>query len=375
MTDEPLADVINLAGVEGREVDWLWYPYLPLGKLSILAGDPGVGKSFVGYALSTATSLGASIGDSDPLPKGRVLVMSAEDDVEDTIVPRLEAMGADRRMIDAVPLERAFILDDAGLERLKEITAASDYLFVFLDPLGYYLGAEADMHRQNQVRPMLQGLADIASDRDLTVVGNVHLNKSDAKAQYRLLGSIDFLAAARSVLLAFKTDDGSRGRALLHIKANVGPEGDPVGYDLTEGGGFTWRPDSDLTEADFERPDSSGRPSAEKDITKKFIRSYLERNGSTDAEEMNHLFKGVVSLSTVKRACKDLIKEGVLHKDPRGSRWYWELVQEATEPSQAGDLTPVQNPPELTPPPSTALTGTYDPGPVSDHDPVREESA
>ncbi|MDP2726169.1 MAG: AAA family ATPase, partial [Dehalococcoidia bacterium] len=203
--------VVRLDSVTPEQVEFLWHPYIPLGKLTILEGDPGLGKSWLALAIAAAISRGVKLpGATDPWGPADILLLSAEDGLADTITPRLDAMGADRGRITAITGiatdkgERGFSLAE-HLDLLEEVLTQYRPIFVILDPLVSFLGAGVDMYRANEVRAILAPLASLAERCRAAILAIRHLTKSGRdKAIYRGQGNIDFVAAARSVILAGK---------------------------------------------------------------------------------------------------------------------------------------------------------------------------
>jgi hypothetical protein len=241
--------VISLASIESEKVSWLWEPYLPAGKLTIVEGDPGAGKTWLTLAIGVKLTVEGH----------NVLYATAEDGLADTIRPRVEGMGAD--------LSRFFILrgarDKKG-ETLPFTLAEPEVLekailtyhpaLVVLDPIQGFLGGNVDMHRANEVRAKLAPLARIAETYGCAVVIVRHLSKALAgRSIYRGLGSIDFTAAARSVLLVGVDQEGRR--AIVHHKNSVGELGPSMSFEITEGR-FFWRGEVGITAADILRPDA-----------------------------------------------------------------------------------------------------------------------
>ena len=197
---EEESPIICMADVEPEDVSWLWYPYIPRGKLTLLEGDPGTGKSWVSLAIATAVSLGVSLPEADPFGPSDVLLLSAEDGLADTIRPRLDRMRADVSRVSA--WNRPMVFDSEGMLALEVEIAALRPALVVIDPLIAYMGAKVDTYRANQTRAILAPLAEIAERHDISILAVRHLRKSESsKAIYRGQGSIDFIASARSVLL------------------------------------------------------------------------------------------------------------------------------------------------------------------------------
>ena len=294
------SSLICLADVEAEDVSWLWYPYIPLGKLTLLDGDPGVGKSWVSLALATAVSLGTGLPGTEAREPQAVLLASAEDGVGDTLRPRLDAMGAAVGRIHAVKGTLEFA--DGGLVILEQHIESVGPLLVVIDPLVAYIGADVDIHRANETRSIMARLADIAGTHNCAILAVRHLTKGGAlKPIYRGLGSIDFTAACRSVLLAGCDPDDERRRALAHIKSNLAPKGSAIGYELREGG-FYWTGESDLTAERMLSVVGGGEARTARDEAADFLRDELSR-GPVDATEVWRAAKEAgLSEATIKRA-------------------------------------------------------------------------
>jgi DNA repair protein RadA/Sms len=240
------SELVDLSKVAPAQVEPLWGgTRMALKKLTLAQGDPGVGKSFA--LLKVAADL-SRVGR-------RVLILQVEDGIADTTVPRLHSLGADLSLIKAFPVGKAPVLDTAGIAKLEQHVAHWRPSLVIVDPVTYFLGAKVDMHRANEVRECLAALARIAEQYDTAIVPIIHMNKGSAKALYRSLGSIDFSAAVRSVLMFGHVEqEPDRGRAIFHIKCNYGAREEPAGYDIVDGA-FLWRAtDITLAEAEGRKP-------------------------------------------------------------------------------------------------------------------------
>lgn len=184
------------SSVKQRKVEWLWYPYIPYGKLTILQGDPGEGKSTFMLNIAALLTRGKNMPDGFPVSEPqRVVYQTAEDNLADTVKPRLTAAGADCEMIAyIVDEEDPLTLEDSRIEKILEQTKAR--LFI-LDPLQAYLSQDSDMNSAGRMRNQLKKLADIAAKFKCAVVLIGHMNKaSGEKNLYRGLGSIDIAAIA-----------------------------------------------------------------------------------------------------------------------------------------------------------------------------------
>ena len=228
---EPCLKLIHMDQVEVEEIEWLFYPFIPYGKVTIIQGDPGEGKTTVvlqiiakltkGEAILSETSEGKS--EETGVEPINVIYQTAEDGLGDTIKPRLLAAGAD--------CSRVLVIDDQDQpltmvdERLEEAIIQTKARLVVLDPIQGFLGAGVDMHRANEIRPLMKRISVLAEKYQCAIILIGHMNKnSNGKSSYRGLGSIDFQAAARSVLIVGRVKDEPEIRVICHVKSSLAPE-------------------------------------------------------------------------------------------------------------------------------------------------------
>lgn len=199
MQNEEL-EIIRMSEIQMREVEWLWYPYIPFGKLTIIQGDPGEGKTTFALRLAAACSTGTAMPGMESLSPFNVIYQSAEDGLEDTIKPRLTEAGADQeRVINIREDKKSLHLLDS---RIEKAIVRCDAKLLILDPLQGYLGERIDMNRANEIREVMKAIGQVAQRTGCAIVLVGHLNKATGMiSAYRGLGSIDFRAAARSVLV------------------------------------------------------------------------------------------------------------------------------------------------------------------------------
>ena len=241
--------LIRLSEVQPVEVEWLWKPYVPLGKLTIIEGDPGVGKSFLTLAIASAGSRGNALpGDNHGEPFTS-LILTAEDGLADTLRPRVDRMGADPSKI--VVLDELVMLDEPGLARIDEATIETGAKLVVIDPLVAYIGSGTDIHRANETRAQLAPLANLAERQNVAICVVRHLAKGRTKAIYAGLGSIDFIAAVRSALLVGFDPSDEKTRVMAHTKANLAPRGASQAFTVDTTGTFMWAGESELTAQDL----------------------------------------------------------------------------------------------------------------------------
>ena len=226
--------IVNLASVKPETVDWLWRGRFALGKVTLLAGDPGLGKSFVTLDMAARVTTGTKWPDGEPGVIGSVVLLSAEDGPADTIRPRIESLGGFVDRIDLIRMvtrpnsenEQSFSLgrDLAALE--ETLSRQRDPRLVVIDPISAYLDG-TDSHNNSDIRSLLMPLSDLADRLHVAIVIVTHLNKSDSgPALYRSMGSIAFVAAARAAWMVTKdpADPSGERRLLLASKNNLGPE-------------------------------------------------------------------------------------------------------------------------------------------------------
>lgn len=191
--------MICMSDVEQTEVDWLWYPYIPFGKLTIVQGNPGEGKTFFAMQLAAACTNQKFLPEMEPFEPFNMIFQTAEDGLGDTVKPRLLSAEAD--------LQRVLVIDDTehpltlADDRIEKAIRENNARLMVIDPLQAFLEANVDMNRANEVRPVFRKLADIAQSTGCAIVMIGHLNKaSGTQSTYRGLGSIDIAAVVRSIL-------------------------------------------------------------------------------------------------------------------------------------------------------------------------------
>lgn len=271
--------LIHMEDVVSKEVEWLWYPYIPYGKITIVEGDPGEGKTTLVLKLAAALSRGL------PLP-----------------------------------------CDD---DRLEQAIVETGARLVILDPIQAYIGAKVDMHRANEIRPVLKHLVMIAEKYNCTIVLIGHMNKAaGSKSTYRGLGSIDIQATARSVLLVARLRDKLNIRIMAHDKSSLAPTGDAIGFEMTEDSGMVCIGPYDIT-IDELLLGNEGRGKKKLDIAENFIKEYFgSRKEIISNDILQEAARRGIKRNTLLSAKKKLgIASGKGKTDDGISYWTWLLPQ------------------------------------------------
>lgn len=310
--------LISMSEIQTEEVKWLWHPYIPLGKVTIVQGDPGEGKITLILAIIAALTKGEPLPECDEaLEPMNVIYQTAEDGLADTIKPRLVAAGADcSRVLVIDERKQELTLCDERLEQAIRETGAK---LIVIDPMQVYLGGEVDMHRANEVRPVLKRVASMAERTGCAVILIGHMNKVQGlKASYRGLGSIDFRAAARSVLLVGRLKEAPNIRVMAQDKNSLAPEGASIAFELDAERGFQWKGYCDSTVDDV--LSGIGKVQTKTMLMEDELKRML--SGSVAAEEvLKHAESLGVSERTLMIAKKNL---GIV-SEKQGGQWYWRL--------------------------------------------------
>jgi putative DNA primase/helicase len=319
-----------LADVEARPVEWLWRDRIPLGMLSLLAGHPGLGKTWLCLYLAACVSRGATLTDGSPCPMGRVVILTAEDDASRTIRPRIDKLGGDPYAITLVDAyrdagkERSLHLDTDAQELDRLLTQLGDVKLVFIDPISAYLGA-VDSHNNADVRGALAPLSALAEKHGCAVVLISHLNKGGREkgaAHERIMGSAAFVAACRSVYGVWKDGTNPANRLFLPVKVNVAQEMQGLVYQL-DGDGIHWSAcptDQTAEQASAANPSSEDDRSALTDA-QDFLRDTLRAGPMPSKQLLKEGSDAGISARTLNRAKVAL---GVLSLRV-DSQWAWQL--------------------------------------------------
>jgi RecA/RadA recombinase len=317
--DEDELNLIKMSDVEAKEVEWLWYPFIPYGKLTIIQGDPGDGKTTlvlnIAAALSRGEGFDVGMKITEPI---NVIYQTAEDGLADTVKPRLEQARADcSRVLVIDETEKALTMLD---KRVEDALDQTDARLLILDPIQAYLGGGVDMNRANEAREMTKHLATIAEKRNCAIILIGHMNKnSGGKPVYRGIGSIDFLAAARSALAVGRIVGKDNYRAVVQIKNNLAPFGHPKAFELSESG-FEWIGDYEISTEEV--IGGYALKESKLDQAKQLLRDLSEDKDVVSSNELIELAKAE---GISKRTMDNARKEMGLKSQKINNTWYVKL--------------------------------------------------
>ena len=323
----------RLSDIEPTPIIWLWLYRFAMGKLNLLVGDPGVGKSFLSLDLASRVTVGGCWPDGNNLPDevnraplGKVILLTSEDGLADTVRPRLDHMGGDCSKVVVVKGVRLpngeqdnilsctkksapmdFFDLSRHLELLEgEIERQENVRLVVIDPLSAYYGTKTDTHRDSAVRSILSELAEIAERHNICIIGIAHLRKSTSEAAiYRVIGSIGQIAAARTSWVIRRDQDDEERRKFVCLKNNLSLEKPGLAFRI-EGGSVVYE-DEILTETAeqlFYDEQNQG-PKLQEAI--EFLDSYLADDPNPKVVELDDKArKKGISTRTLRRAKKAL---------------------------------------------------------------------
>lgn len=318
-------EIIRMSEIEETKVNWLWYPYIPYGRLSIIYGDPGEGKTSLALKIAAMCSTGERFPfetDEEKRKPINVIYQTAEDGLSDTIKPRLLKAGAD--------CEKVLVINDSDVnlslddERIEVAIRKTQAKLLILDPIQAYLGMSVDMNRANNIRPILGRLNIIAEQNDCAIILIGHMNKtSDRKAIYRGLGSIDFVGAARSVLIVGKPKNDPEIRVMAQTKNNLALIGDSLSFKIDDEKGIIWNGYYDLGADEL----ASGNNKSKIKIAEELLLGLLVDGKKIYSNDIiSHLMKYGISKRTVDAAKKNCN----VKSKKEGDKWYWYIEESIT---------------------------------------------
>ena len=315
----------SLSEYEQKEIEWLYYPYIPLSAITILAGDPGCGKSQIAVLLSSIISKGESFPFSDEINikssvnnPSFVIIHSAEDGIETGLKYRFSKYDAnqDYILVKDDDSDELFMLDNPNcLEQLEKTLKDFNPKLIVFDTAQRYMG-KININDIIDVTDCLKPLTKLAQKYSCAVLMIHHLNKSVSfKNLYRIPGSVGITGIARSVLVVHDLENDEEEKALIHVKSNSAKEGLPIIFEITEDG---------IAFKERRYLKSQGRKPSKLDIAKAFIKELLSK-GEVEGTVLTAMAKEAdIAKSTLDKAKEEL---GVVSKQKEKNRWFCRLPE------------------------------------------------
>lgn len=306
-TEEPLVPVMKMSDIEEKVVQWLWYPFIPFGKVTLIQGNPGKGKTWLAMAIAAYCTNGKELPNALPIEPFNVLYQTVEDGIADTIKPRLAKCGADMTRV-------RFINEDEKQlsmtnDRIEKAIRQNNVRLMIMDPIQAYLGANVDMNRANEIRPLFRHLSTIAERTGCSIVLIGHLNKSSgSQSDYRSLGSIDIAAAVRSILFVEKVEKEKEQdiRVVYQQKDSLAKKENPVAFSLGEEG-LKWLGEYDISIEDLLMGKAGTKKETKLEKAQKLILELLTKRKVMCLEELEaELLAYGISSRTGRDARKQL---------------------------------------------------------------------
>lgn len=299
--------VMKMSEVEETVVQWLWYPFIPFGKVTLIQGNPGKGKTWLAMAIAAYCTNGKELPNALPIEPFNVLYQTAEDGIADTIKPRLAKCGADMTRVRFINEdEKQLSMTD---DRIEKAIRQNNVRLMIMDPIQAYLGANMDMNRANEIRPLFRHLSTIAERTGCAIVLIGHLNKSSgSQSDYRSLGSIDIAAAVRSILFVEKVEKEKEQdiRVVYQQKDSLAKKENPVAFSLGEEG-LTWLGEYDISIEDLLMGKAGTKKETKLEKAQKLILELLNKRKVMCLEELEaELLAYGISSRTGRDARKQL---------------------------------------------------------------------
>lgn len=308
--------------IQSKPVQWLWRPYIPVGKVTLLQGDPNDGKSTMMMNIVAELSRGGAMPDGTALGRPqKIIYQCSEDDAADTIKPRLEAYGADCRNIAFINEEiyGGLTIDD---ERLREAIEYFRPRLLIIDPIQAYVENDSDLMSASKARRLMRRTGIWASKYECAIVVIGHMNKSGGqKDLYRGLGSIDLVASARSVLQVERSKHDEAIRIVRHVKSSSAPKGPDFSFEIRPESGFRWL-EMGINEQGADAEPVPDLPKNKHELAAILITKLLE-DGPVESTEIKKLMAeyriGEKTMNDAKIALG-------IKPFRKMRKWYWEMA-------------------------------------------------
>ncbi len=307
--------ILNLATIEPKPVEWLFEPIIPLGKITVICGDPGSGKTTFTIKLASDVSNGINTlkKSEKKFTPGTIIFQSSEDSASDTLRTRFASNNAN--------LENIVFIDETNSplsltdKRLEDAIKQSNAKMVVIDPLQNYL-PKIDMHRANEVRPVFSHLARLAEKYNCAIILISHLNKGSGKALYRSLGSIDLIAACRSNLVISAAPDNPEIKIVAQAKNSLAPLADSIAFTIHKNSEVKWVDYKNISADELFESSNS-----QYNVAQNFLLVVLADSSISSKNILALAKEKNICERTLRKAKKDLKIKSVKKKN----EWIWEL--------------------------------------------------
>lgn len=325
---EPL--IVTMDEIKAEKVDWLWTNRIPIGRLTLIDGDPGAGKSYLSLAVASAVSKGDSLPfDQKRKSPSNVLLMSCEDGYGDTVRPHLDQLGANVSRIAIPNPGRGLATTMLNASFIEQAVKIQGPALVIVDPVIAFAG-RANTDKANDVRELLSPLMGIAEKHALACLIIRHFNKqTDTKAMYRGSGSIDFMAACRSAFIIVESEDEPDMRVFAQVKNSLGRKSHSISFYIDENG-FRWGNQVDSDAEDLlaaTRTDNRKREKVQLEAAEQFLTETLSNGPMPSSKIMEKAEAARIAKRTLWRAKYTL---GIKASKERGTfagEWWWRLPE------------------------------------------------
>lgn len=310
----------QLAEFMPTEIEWLWFPYIAYGKITLLQGDPGEGKSTIAIDIAARLSRGMPMPDGSIVSEPQtILYLCQEDGIGDTIIPRLMKCGADCERIGCLTGDEITLQD----QELTDVIFKHAIKLLIVDPIQDYWSQDLDMQRASSVRRQMRQIAVMATKTKCAVILIGHLNKREgANILHRGLGSVDIVAAARSVLQVSRLDNQPTIRVISQIKNNLAAAGDDFAFELDPEHGLQWIGPIDIhEESELLAAEVRNARISKQEIAAERLIEWLADNDLAANEIESRLNAMGITYRTAKYVKQELGIRSVKKADG----WYWHL--------------------------------------------------
>lgn len=312
--------------VTAMPVNWLWEPYIAIGKITLLQGDPGCGKSTMMINLIAELSKGGATPDGRTFgAPQRIIYQCSEDGAKDTIKPRLVSAGAECRNIAFIDEDvySGLTLDD---ERIRDAIIEWKPHLVVIDPIQSYVGNDSDLQMAGRARKLMRRIGMWASTYNCAIVLIGHFSKKEsAKDLYRGLGSIDVVAAARSVLQVEKSAKDENIRIVKQVKNSLGSKAPDLMFEIQPNTGFQWCGVADMAEVDYSSEITlETLPKTKHELAALLIKKAL-KNGAVESMQIKRI---MAEYHIGDKTMNEVKTELGIKPYKKMRTWYWVLPGE-----------------------------------------------